>query len=120
MVAHLDQQYLHVEQIGNVTLVTFNRREFLDEATIQLIGEQLLNLIRKFERPQLVLNLEAVQKLSTVMVGSFIALYKKVRAAGGRLVLCKPDPRIHEVLDILKLRQLVPVYRDEQEALQTF
>ena len=120
MVSRLDQQYLEVEQIGNVTVVTFNHSEFLDEATNQLIAEQLSLLAQKFECPQLVINVAAVKKLSTMMLGHFITLHKKARAAGGRMVLCRLDPQLHEAFDMLRVGQLIPIYAEEQDALQAF
>ncbi|HLJ94676.1 MAG TPA: STAS domain-containing protein [Gemmataceae bacterium] len=120
MISRLDQHYLHVEQIGDVTVVTFNRSEFLDETTIRLIGEQLFHLAQKSDRPLLVLNVAAVKKLSTMMLGHFITLHKKARAAGGRLVLCRLDPQLHEAFDMLRVGQIIPIYAEEQDALQAF
>lgn len=120
MVSRLDQGYLQVEQIGSVTVVTFNRSEFLDETTIRLIGEQLSRLALGFDCPQLVLNVAAVKRLSTMMLGHFISLHKKALAAGGRMVLCRLDPQLHEAFDMLRVGQLIPIYVEEQEALQTF
>ena|SRR5437016_1963135 len=120
MVSRLDQRYLQVEQIGSVTVVTFNRSEFLDEPTIRLIGEQLSHLALTLDSPQVVLNVAGVKKLSTMMLGHFVALHRRARAAGGRLVLCRLDPQLHEAFDILRVGQLIPIYAQEQDALQAF
>ena len=120
MISRLDQRYLEVEQIGDVTVVTFNGSEFLDETTIQLIAEQLSCLALKFNCPQLVLNVAAVKKLSTMMLGHFLALNRQVRATGGRLALCRLHPQLREAFDMLHLQQLIPIYAEEQDALQAF
>jgi anti-anti-sigma factor len=120
MISRLDQRYLQVEQIGSVTVITFNRSEFLDETTIRLIGEQLSHLASKSDRPRLVLNVAAVKKLSTMMLGHFVTLHKKARAAGGHMVLCRLDPQLHEAFHMLRIGQLIPIYAEEQEALQAF
>jgi anti-anti-sigma factor len=120
MASRLDQQYLHVEQIGTVSVITFNRSEFLDETTIRLIGEQLAHLTQRAERPRLVLNVAAVKKLSTMLLGHFITLHKRARAAGGRMVLCRLDPQLHEAFDMLRVGQVIPIYAEEQDALQAF
>ena len=120
MLSRLDQRYLQVEQIGDVTVVTFTGSEFLDETAIRLVGKQLAQLARRFNSPQLVLNLAAVKRLSTMMLGHFIALHKQTQATGGRMVFCRLDPRLHEVFGLFRIPQLIPVYAEEQEALQTF
>lgn len=120
MVSRLDQRYLQVEQIGKVTVVTFNRSEFLDETTIRLIGRQLSHLVLKFDSPQLILNVAKVKRLSTMMLGQFVALHKKTRAAGGHMVLCRLDPQLYEAFNLLRVGQLIPIYAEEQDALQAF
>jgi anti-sigma B factor antagonist len=116
----LDHHWLEAEQIGKVTVVTFRDRELLEEATIQTIGEQLADMVERLDHPQVVINLDAVEKLSTMMLGKIIALHKRIRAVGGRLALCGVESRLYDIFQILKLPQLVPVYAEEQEALQTF
>jgi anti-anti-sigma factor len=114
------RRYLEAEQIGNVTVVKFTQAELLEEATIQTIGQQLFSLVETSDHPQIILNFESVQKLSTMMLGKFVALHKKIQAAGGRLAICRIDPELYTIFEILKLPQLLPTYTDEQEALQTF
>jgi anti-sigma B factor antagonist len=116
----LDHHCLEAEQIGQVLVVTFVDRELLEETAIQAIGEQLAALVERLTRPQLVLNLGGIEKLSTMLLSKIVALHKKVRAARGRLALCGIEPRLYEIFDILKLPHLLPIYVEEQEALQTF
>ena len=120
MRAQVDHHSLEAEQIGNVTVVTFLERELLDEATIHTVGEQLTRMVDNRNQPQVLLNLDAVQRLSTMMLGKIITLHKKVRQAGGRLVLCGVERRLCDIFETLRLSHLLPIYVEEQEALQTF
>ncbi len=120
MVAPFVNHCLEAEQIGKVTLVTFSDPELLEESSIQAIGGQLLTLVDTFDCRHLVLNLEAVKKLSTMMLGHLVAVHKRVQQVGGRVALCGIKPDLHEILEILKLSQLFAIYGEEQEALQTF
>ncbi len=120
MLSQAIQRCLEAEQIGSVTVVTFTQPELLEEATIQAVGEQLMGLVQNQNCPRLVLNLIAVKRLSTMVVGKLIALHKKVRTAGGRLVLCGINPEVHGIFEIFNLPRLLPIYVEEQEALQTF
>jgi anti-anti-sigma factor len=120
MLATATQPWLAEEQIGDITVVKFTQAEVLEEETIQAISENLFQLVAHTDHCRLVLNLDAVEKLSTRMLGTFIALHKRLRAAGGRLVLCGVDRQLWEIFAILKLPQLFRICAEEQEALQAF
>jgi anti-sigma B factor antagonist len=111
---------LEVEDLGDVTVVSFTDRKILDEQNIQVIGEQLFGLVDDLGRKKLLLNFGNVEYMSSAALGKLITLNKKVQAAGGRLVLCKIDPQIREVFEITKLDKLFVIKGDEQEALQVF
>jgi stage II sporulation protein AA (anti-sigma F factor antagonist) len=66
-----------------------------------------------------VLNFSCVERISTEMLGKLVALQKKVQDRGGRLALCQVNPKLQEIFKIFKLPQLLTIYDDEQEALQT-
>jgi anti-anti-sigma factor len=109
---------LHSEQVGNVTVVSFTERELLDELMIQKLGEQLLSLAAGVERRSLLVDMGGVERFSTTMLCKLIALHKKLKNAGGRLILCRIDPRIYEIFRIFNFRRLIPIYQEEPEALQ--
>src|ERR1700751_1227280 len=94
---------LEVEDIGDVTVVSCTDRKILDEQNIQVIGEQLFSLVDELGRRKLLLNFSNVEYLSSAALGKFITLNKKVKAAGGSLILCAIDPQIYEVFEITKL-----------------
>jgi anti-sigma B factor antagonist len=111
---------LEVEDLGDVTVVSFTDKKILDEQNIQIIGEQLFSLVDESGRKKLLLNFGTVEYMSSAALGKLITLNKKVQTAGGRLVLCNIRPEIREVFEITKLDKLFVIKRDEQEALQVF
>jgi anti-sigma B factor antagonist len=111
---------LEVEDIGDVTVVSFTDRKILDEQNIQVIGDQLFSLVDELGRKRLLLNFGNVEYMSSAALGKLITLNKKVGAAGGLLVLCNIDPAIREVFEITKLDKLFKIRTDEQEGLQAF
>jgi anti-anti-sigma factor len=120
MLLQIEQPWLAEEQIGDIRVVKFNLPELLEEGTIREISAQLHQLVEQSAGLRLVLNLDTVQKLSTRMLGTFIALHKILHQSGGRLVLCGVDRQLWEIFAILKLPQLLCICREEQEALQAF
>jgi anti-anti-sigma factor len=120
MIAPAYPHGLQAEQVGDVTIVSFAERELLDELMIQKLGEQLLSLAAGVERRRLLVNLGGVERFSTMMLAKLIALHMKVKHAGGRLIVCRIDPRIYEIFRIFNFRRLIPIYQAEPEALQSF
>ena len=111
---------LEVEDVGDVTVVSFVDRKILDEQNIQVIGEQLFKLVDDDGRRKLLLNFGNVEYLSSAALGKLITLNKKVQTAGGRLILCNIDPQIYEVFEITKLDKFFNIQKEEQAALQSF
>src|ERR1700719_1097593 len=111
---------LEVEDIGDVTVVSFTDRKILDEQNIQVIGDQLFSLVDELGRKKILLNFGNVEYMSSAALGKLITLNKKVQATGGRLILCNIDTSIYEVFEITKLNKLFNIQKEEQAALQAF
>src|SRR5262249_47972222 len=106
-----------MEHIGDVTVVRFFGKKCIDKSNVSEIGEELFRLVDELGARKLLLNFRDVEYLSSAALGKFIALKKKVKAAGGRIVLCHLDPRVHEIFEITKLNKLFGFYRDEDDGL---
>ena len=111
---------LEIEDIGEVTTVSFTDREILDEQQVQAMGEKLFSLAEELGRKKLLLNFRNVKYMSSAALGKLITLRRKVQTAGGQLVLCGIDPQIHEVFTITQLDKQFVIRCDEQEALEAF
>jgi anti-sigma B factor antagonist len=109
---------LDVTDKGDVTVVHFLDRNLLDEEMLQVIGDQLSALVDGQGRRKLLVSLKNVDYLASAALGMLISFHKKVRAAGGRLVLCGLAPHIHEVFAITRLDLYFTIVPEEQAALQ--
>jgi anti-anti-sigma factor len=107
---------LEVEQVDEVTVVKFTHRELLNESEIEIVGD-LLSRLPAQGCAKIVVNLAAVYRMTSGMVGKFVALRQKVRAADGQLVLCGLQPAIADVFKILQLLPLFTVCANQQQAL---
>ena len=110
------RQWLQIEPVGDVAVVTFTQTDILDLEVIRALGEQLLGLAD--EGRQIVLNFCHVNKLSTALVGKVVLLHHRLKEMGGQLALCQVAPHLREALELLKLPRLVPIYAGEREALE--
>ena len=113
-------RWLEVEEVGAVTVVRLLARRILTEEAVEAVGEELAGLLRAPGGAKVVLHLGEVESMTTLMVGRLVLLHRQVEAAGGRLVLCGAEPALKEVFALLRLPRVMPVYRGEQEALESF
>ena len=111
---------LRIKRIGDVTQVEFIDRNILDEANIQLIGEELTSLIDAGPKPKLLISFANVDHLSSAALGTLITVNNRIRNAGGQLRLADIDPQIYEVFVITKLNKLFEIHPTAADALKSF
>lgn len=111
-------RWFEAEQVGGVTVLTFSCSEITDQADVDAVGEHLQKLVEYYSFSRLVLNLGSVRRMSSLMLGKLLGLNTRIKAAGGRMVLCHLAPEIYEVFKVVKLLQAFSIYGDEGEALR--
>lgn len=105
---------------GDVTIVAFNDKKILDEASIQELGAELFGLVEQQQAGSVLLNFANVEFLSSAALGKLITLDRKVKAAKGRLKMCNIRPEIFEVFQITKLNKVFDIRKDEADAIKAF
>src|SRR5260370_16593490 len=110
MVRQQSEGWLELEQIGEVTIARFTARHLLDEEKMQTLGGQLRSLGEQAGHRPLVLNFGQVERLSTELMGTLVALQRRVQEKGGRLALCQIHPPVYELFHIFTPPQLLSVF----------
>jgi anti-anti-sigma factor len=113
-------RWLEVEQVGEVLVVRIVRAALVEEPAIQHVGHDLARLLDQLGYQRVLIDLGAVERMSSAMFGHLIALWRKAQGVGGRLVLCGTRPEVAEALAILRLTDLIPTYAKQQDALLSF
>ncbi len=111
---------LQVDQIGDVTVVRFTIYKVLDETTAHLVGRELFELVEEDGHRQMLLNLAAVEFLTSTALGKLVTLHKKLRSRGGELKICGVPPQIRVVFEITKLDTIFDILEDEAAGLASF
>jgi anti-anti-sigma factor len=111
-------QLLDVEHVGEHTIGRFTRRTILDGDAINAVGVRLRQLLNEEGRRRFILNFARVESLPSAMLGTLAAVCNEIDAVGGRLAFCGVDAFLARIFAICNLPAHIPVYRDEQEALQ--
>jgi anti-sigma B factor antagonist len=104
---------------GEATVVRLAGPRITDQVYINELGDELVELLEQAQPPDLLIDLNAVEFLSSSMLGKLIRLLKRTRQSNGRLRLCSIRPSIMEVFEITQLHQVFEIYPDADEALGT-
>lgn len=108
---------LQVKTVGGATVARVRATELWSDQQVGALTAELMHLADDLgPAPRLVLDLAEVTGMGSRMIGQLAALYKQVKAAGGRLALCDVRPEIAEVIETCKLTTLFGMHPDEASA----
>jgi anti-sigma B factor antagonist len=111
--------WLEREDFGDVTVVRLLLPKVQDDDA-QVLFKQIYTLVDGMGRAHLVLNLRAVQFLTSMSLGKLVMLNRKTQAANGRLALCQLSPSVNDIMEVTRMTQLFDVFATEQDAVQSF
>jgi anti-anti-sigma factor len=111
---------LERDDIGDVTVLRVCVPMLQGDGPTDDLFEQITAVVEDGGRQRLVVNLAAVQYLASRALGKLVLLGRKVREVKGRLALCQPTQTVDRLLEATHLAEIIPVYRDEREAVRSF
>jgi anti-anti-sigma factor len=101
---------LYVAEADGVTVITIATDD-LGEYTAEAIGAELLSIADELPCNVVHLDLSKVRFMTSTALGSIVALHKKLRAAGGELVITNVTEPVYELFDVSRLDQILDVRR---------
>ncbi len=113
-------QRIELEDVGDVTVVTFRVRVLRDELLIQQVGDDLARLVDELRRRKLLLDFSNVERLATALIGKLVWLNEHLKKTGGKLVLCGISPNHMEIFQIMRLDRMMTIVKDVQAGLDSF
>jgi anti-anti-sigma factor len=111
---------LLVQTIRAVTVVNFGDATILDSLHIERIGQELYELVDRFDRRQIVLDFSGVRFLSSQALAVLLTLRRKLESVKGRVVICGLRSDLREIFRITKLEKIFEFQPDEERALNVF
>lgn len=105
---------VHVEKGTDVTIVTFEEENILEDQQIRKLERVLLPVIRENQQKRLVLNFVKVRFMSSAFLGLLVKVHKRVLEAGGHLQLYNLDPKIRKVFEITQLVKVFDIVKSEE------
>ena len=100
-----------VEKSGNVKIITFTGDEVRDVENV--LAKELKGHMEDLRECHLLLDFTNVEYLSSVELGTLIALHKRMKAFGGRLTLFNLNAQVYEVFTVTRLQTLLGICREE-------
>lgn len=88
---------------GGFVVVTFNVSHINDEQNIEELGHELFALTEQFGYHRIILDLSAVEYVTSSVVGKMITLHRKLHRIDGLLVICELTPGVEDVLNASRL-----------------
>lgn len=96
-------------------LVTLLDAKILDQLVVKQLSEELQNLVLVEQQYRLLLDLSNVTFLSSAALNNLVVLNRRIQANKGKIVFCKVQSQILEVLTITGLNRLFQVVESEKE-----
>ncbi len=90
----------------DVTFVTFEDEQILEEAQIRELHKSLESVIEKNQENQLVLNFANVRFMTSAMLGLLVRVHKRVGERGGQLELRNLDRNLYKLFEITQLTKI--------------
>ena|SRR5687768_225898 len=86
-----------------VLILTIEPYRITEYELAEAIGRELIAAVVEHNATKVVVDLANVQYMGSVGYGPLISLRGRIRASGGRLVLCNMAPIIHELFETTRL-----------------
>ncbi|MEC7566824.1 MAG: STAS domain-containing protein [Planctomycetota bacterium] len=112
-------QQIEVSQNGEVTVVQFKSNKYLATDDIQQLGDELFQVVDDGST-QVVLDMSAIDFLSSAALNRLIMLNKKFKDVGGALRLSGLTAEIDKIFTITRLNTLFKIHADVPSALASF
>ncbi|PQO28348.1 STAS domain-containing protein [Blastopirellula marina] len=113
--------YLKVRDAKDVVVAEFIQSSILDETAIDRVGKEFEQLVLEAATAKkLLLNFQAIEYMSSAMIGKLILLNKNCKQAKIKFKVCNVSGNILEVFQIMKIGKVIEIHKDEKSALDTF
>lgn len=114
-------KYLDLQDAGEVLVVGFKQASILDQAVIDAIGGELEQAaLEASGNRKMLLNFQAVEYMSSAMLGKLIKLHKRCKGDKIKLMLCSIAPNPLDVFKITNLDKLFDIKKDVPAGVSAF
>jgi len=100
---------IFVQHGVDVTFVTLNDEEILEEQHVKELEEEIMFVIEEAKRENMMLDFCNVKFMTSAFLGLLVKIHKRIRERGGCLKLRHIDPTIYKVFEITQLTKVFDI-----------
>ncbi|MFC1669933.1 STAS domain-containing protein [Spirochaetota bacterium] len=93
--------------------------EFEKQMLTDSLEEELNTVVQENINYDIIINMRYVKFISSLGLGILVRIVRELWNSGKKLHICSINNIINELLEIVNLRELVNIYDDEEEAVQS-
>jgi anti-anti-sigma factor len=108
------------EKTEDLLVIYVTEAKILNEAGIQRIYKDIIEVIEKTEQPNVIIDFQCVQFMSSAALGMLVRIHKKCKEFAVVLKLCNICAEIRKVFEITRLDKVLDIYDDPKEAVASF
>lgn len=114
-------KHLRLRDVDGVAVVSFVGSQLMFATDLVLdIGDELKSVVNDLHHTKVLLEFDAVQYVSSTMLGQLAHLEREIRTAKGQLKICGLGPVLRDTFRIGRFDSLFAIYDDEASALKNF
>ena len=113
-------QLFRVRRRDGIVQIDLLAPVMIGDDTIDRMAEQVAKIIDAEKVPRIVMNFEDVRHISSMMLGTLISLFNRVKARGGQLRLAALRERHRRLLVLVRLEGVFEVHPTPEEVAASF
>ena len=113
-------QWIRVSRRDGIVQVDLLAPILIGDDPIDRMAEEMAEIIDAEDNPRIVMNFEQVRHISSMMLGTLIALFNRVQARGGQLRLAALRDRHRRLLVLVGLDGVFEVHATPEQAAASF
>lgn len=107
-----------IRQLENISIIDFSGKITIGEGDV-LMREKVEELLEG-GHVNIIINLNKVKYMDSAGIGELVACQKRAKEKGGQVKLLNVTPKVADVLEIVNIGGVFEIYKDEQEAINSF
>jgi anti-anti-sigma factor len=92
--------------------------EMIDAAEFDELNELMATLLDERQGQRWIIDLSATRYLGSSILGLFVNVRHRVRAGGGKLVLCGLSDRLAEIIHMCSMERLFTIAKNQADAIK--